>query len=224
VRFLLVATALTVLAAGCGGGTDPLSGDVPAVGERVWIEGERAFPDDVRTALDLESLNAELWTEPCGLDIDKGEGGGIDVQTRLGDADEELQKVLGRRWGDIWLDICDDGRGKVGVAPADEAELRRRLAAARAVLRKHRAEGVVDFVAVPVSVWALMKAQRTVPLVDRDGIVGSAYDTSANAIVLEVAHSVDAGGWDEIRETARDTGVNVLIERLETDDLEIVLD
>jgi hypothetical protein len=199
-RLLLLAGV--VLIAGCG------DGDVPDVGDPELIRASRGWPDEQRRRLGLERVNDRQVPGTCKPRF------GNDAQRRrvLGRLDRTMHGVLGRDWGGVWQDDCDDGRIKVGIPLGTTAVEVRHV---RDVLRRRGFDDITDLVAVPGSWPDIARAQRAFPPVERDGVLVTGQDVSLNAVRVEVARSVDGEGWRRLRATARRADVNIVLVRLD---------
>ena len=197
----------TLFAGGCGD-----SSDVPAVGARELIRSELVWPERDRRQVGLERLDTRRLDGPCQAPPNS------DVQRRrvVTRIDSVMHRVLGPDWGGTWNAGCKAERLKFGVPRGAggrrvAAEVRR----AREVLRDRQLDDITDLVAVPVSLRSLARAQDAFDVVARDGALGSRPEPSLNAVVVEVARSVDSDGWRRLRKTARRTGVNIVLVRLD---------
>ena len=184
----------------------------------MWIAAEQRWPTELRE-LGLEQVNMELFRDPCGLDVDAGEST-PGVQERAGRVAAAMHGVFGRNWGALWLDGCDRGRLKIGVPLGPRDELVREMTRARRVLVERNVD---DFVAVPTSSPALAAAQKRIHTagVGSDEDLFSSQAHSLNAVHVEVARDVDADGWQTLTRVAKASGVNVILERTDSDEVGI---
>lgn len=102
-------------------------------------------------------------------------------------------------------------------------ELAPKVARAQEILRERGVADVTDLVAVPSPSPALAAAQTLVHAADigEPTDLGSGQDHSLNAVHVDVARDVGAAGWRALRRVARATGVNVILERVESESIEL---
>jgi hypothetical protein len=110
------------------------------------------------------------------------------------------------------------------VAPAPRDELVKDVARVREFLAERKVDDITDLVAVPSPSPALARAQAVFRRVDVDeNDLTNGQDHSLNAVHVEVAKDVDADGWRALRKAARASGVNVVLERVDTTSFEVEL-
>jgi hypothetical protein len=173
------------------------------------VEVPSGWDPAVRSALDLEPL------VPAGCRRRDRQSDLALQREASGEAIDTARRALGPASGDVWFDSCDQGRLKVGVAPASLDELRPRLARVRAELERAGVTDRTDFVAVDCSSRELRAAlgilNGRLDSLLRRALISTGLESDKNGVVVDAWRKMPARDRKALMAAVRAAGVHVVV-------------